>query len=115
MSHDGGPREPPRASRDGTPAAGVVATDADRVRARYEEALRRSGAVYADHLEELGECNHGLARLVHVRSVRQWTDFEHDSYLLLRKSRSALNARAALVQRAFERARVRLRDLEQPR
>ncbi len=83
-------------------------------RTLLEDALERFGARYAERLEELAECNRGLARLVEVRVARPWTDFEHDAYLRLRRSKTELGARVARVQRAFERTRSSLRDLGQP-
>jgi hypothetical protein len=83
-------------------------------RSLLEDALERFGSRYAERLEELAECNRGLARLVEVRVARPWTDFEHDAYLRLRRSKTELNARVVGAQQAFERARSGLRDLGQP-
>lgn len=77
-------------------------------------ALERFGTKYRESLEELAECNLGLARLVQVRVARPWTDFEYDAYVRLRRSNAELNFRVMRARRAFERARSSLRDRWQP-
>lgn len=88
--------------------------DPDARRERYEAALTRSGRIYAEHLARLEECNRSLVRLVEVRVGRPWTDVEYTAYLRLRRTRSDLNVQVRNAERAFEGARVRLRDFGQP-
>jgi len=96
---------------DPSPRTGPADRDLTSPRSLLEDALERFGARYAERLEELAECNRSLAHLVEVRVARPWTDFEHDAYLRLRRSKTELNARVVRAQRAFERARSGLRDL----
>lgn len=87
--------------------------DPDARRERYEAALIRSGRIYAERLAKLEECNRSLVRLVDVRLARPWTDVEHAAYLRFRRTRSDLNVQVRNAGRAFEGARIRLRDFGQ--
>jgi len=88
--------------------------DPHALRGRYEAALTRSGRIYGEHLARLEECNRSLVRLVEVRIARPWTDVEHTAYLLFRRTRSDLNVQVRKAERAFEAARIGLRDFGQP-
>ena len=92
----------------------VRGPDRDARRKRYEAALTRSGRIYAARLARLDQCNRSLVRLVEVRTARPWTDVEHSAYLRLRRTRSDLNVQVRNAGRAFEGARIRLRDFGQP-
>ena len=85
---------------------GIADAPAGNARVRREAVLERLGIRYAVCLEELAQCNRGLARLVEVRAERPWTDAEHDTYLRLRRAKAELNRRGLHIQQAFERAVV---------
>jgi hypothetical protein len=76
----------------------------------FQKALLRAGTALASRLDELAECQRSLSDLVMARTVRPWTTFEHDAYLRLRRSQTALRQRARRAQRTFDFARRGLRD-----